>query len=144
MCGPNSSWVQSEVDKFLVDIPYWILLRFRKIELPSTFEIFVEYYSLQGRLRRPTLALRFWRDNLEEKRHWRWEIFQKILFSIFEILKFYIFLVPPRSWGVHRYPWFENWSINMARAEVHIHTHRPTAQFSIRFFIAPNRMKLIS
>ena len=37
----------------------------------------------------------------------------------FGIIKFYIFLVIPRSWGVHRYPWFQNQSINVARAEVH-------------------------
>ena len=47
----------------------------------------------------------------------RKEIFQKFFFWFFEILRFYIFLVIPGSWGVHRYPWFQNQSINMARAD---------------------------
>ena len=40
----------------------------------------------------------------------------------FEIWKFYIFVVIPGSMGVHRYPWFQNRTINMARAEVDKHT----------------------
>ena len=48
--------------------------------------------------------------------------FSKMFFSIFEILKFYIFLVISWSWGVHRSPWFQNLSINIARTEVHTHT----------------------
>ena len=54
------------------------------------------------------------------KRHSRREIFQKFFF---QFSKFYIFLVIPRSWGVHRYPWFENRSINMAREEADKQTH---------------------
>ena len=43
-------------------------------------------------------------------------------FQIFEICIFYIFLVIPRSWGVHRCPcWFENLSVNKAQAEVRTH-----------------------
>ena len=88
-------------------------------------QIRIYSYSLQGRLRRPTLTLRVWRSIQGGKRHSRREIFQKkkIFFQFFEILNFYIFLVIPRSWGVHRYPWFQNRSINMARTEVHRHTH---------------------
>ena len=73
-------------------------------------------YSLQGRLRWPSLALWVWRGIQGGKRHSRREIFQ-IFFWFFKIWKFHIFVFIPGSWGVHRYPWFQNWSINMARAE---------------------------
>ena len=41
----------------------------------------------------------------------------KIFISIFEIWKFYISIAIYESLGVHRYPWFQNPSINMARAD---------------------------
>ena len=43
------------------------------------------------------------------------KFFKKIFFQLFKILRFYNFVFIPGSWGVHRYPWFQNWSINMAR-----------------------------
>ena len=51
------------------------------------------------------------------KRHFRRDEASKeeIVSKVF--LYFIFFLVIPWSWGVHRYPWFENRSINMARAE---------------------------
>ena len=43
--------------------------------------------------------------------------FSKMFFSIFRNFKILYFLVIPGSWGVHRYPWFQNRSINMAKAD---------------------------
>ena len=45
---------------------------------------------------------------------------ERVVFS--RILSFCIFLVIPGSWGVHRYPWFQNRSINMARADPDKHS----------------------
>ena len=78
----------------------------------SKLKLFI--YSLQGLLRQPTLALGFEEAFKEEN-------FSKFFFQFFKILKSYTFLGIPRSWGVHRYPWFQNWFINMARTEVHTH-----------------------
>ena len=43
-----------------------------------------------------------------------WEGNFQIFFTIWY---FYIFLAIPGSWGFHRYPWFQNQYINMARAD---------------------------
>ena len=52
------------------------------------------------------------------KRHSRREEASKEeIFS--KVFLIYIFLVIPWSWGVHRYPWFENRSVNMAREEAY-------------------------
>ena len=93
---------------------------------------------LQGRFRWPTLTLWVWRgiQRGRGKRHSRREIFH-FFFQFFEILKSYIFLVIPRSWGVHRYPWFQNRSINMVRVEADDQTDRQTyyAVYNIDFEI---------
>ena len=55
------------------------------------------------------------------------ENFSKII--LFNILKFFEFILG--SWGVHWYPWFQNLSINMARAEVHRRTDILCMRFTI-------------
>ena len=72
----------------------------------------------------------FWEENFwfRQKISKNFKNFRKFFF---EILKFYIFLVIPRSWGVHRYPWFENWSIDKARAEADKHRNKHTMCFII-------------
>ena len=54
------------------------------------------------------------------KRHSRREIFS-IFFKFFKILKFYIFLVIPRSWGVQRYPCFKIIRENSQDRSAHTH-----------------------
>ena len=80
----------------------------------SALAIFMDRFSNQGYLWTPH-DLGMTRKNF--------------FFQFFEILKFHIFLVILGSWGVHRYPWFQNRSINMARAEAHIHTRKHTMRF---------------
>ena len=70
------------------------------------------------------LALLVWRGIQEGKKHSRREIFG--LFSIPWNFKFSYYIVIPVSWRVHRYPWFQNQSINMARAEADRHKYRQT------------------
>ena len=48
--------------------------------------------------------------------YWNTQFF--FLYQFFEIERFYIFLVTPGSWGVNRYPWFQNRSINVARTDL--------------------------
>ena len=60
-------------------------------------------------------------------------ILQKNFFLNFSKSQFFfIFLLIPRSWGVHRCPWFQNRSINMARTEVLMQAHMNCA-LSYRF-----------
>ena len=97
--------------------------------LIQILQSFLSINSLQGRLRRPTLAL--WVLKRHSRRE---EAFKEGNFSKkkFNFSKFYIFLVIPGSWGVHRYPWFQNRFINMARSEADTQTDTHELRFIIQ------------
>ena len=63
------------------------------------------------------------------------KFFKTFFFQFFEILKSYIFVVIPGSRGVHRYPWFQNRLMNMARGEADTHTRTHTHTHELRFII---------
>ena len=82
------------------------------------FESYLEDHSLQGSPFRFEEAFKVGN-------------FSFFFLLVFETLKFYIFLVIPGSWGVHRYPWFQNQSINIARAD----PDKKRDKYELRFII---------
>ena len=99
----------------------FLLSTFRCLDQFFWFLLWSTYYSHQGRLQWPTLDLPVWRGIKGGK------IFK--IFQFFEIWKFYIFVFIPGSWGVHRYSWFQNMFIDMARVEVDTFTNMNCALF---------------
>ena len=58
------------------------------------------------------------------------QFLHKLIF--FQNLEVLYFVVIPESMGVHRYPWFQNWSIKKTRAEVQTQTDK---QYTMCFII---------